>query len=408
MIVAARALLLDAERWIEGGGLLVRAGRVERVLSSRRSVHRESARASGGFLDLGEVVLAPGLVDAHAHLDLSGLCGRVSAGAGFAAWIEALLRARSRLGPRDFESAVRSGAAALLQSGTTAVGDIDASGTSARIAGELGLRLVVYREIADVWDPGRRRATLARVNRALPRRVLVREGLSPHAPYTTSDELLRHARALATRRSLPLSIHWSETEDELRWLARGAGPFARLLPASPCKSGLARLEAAGLLGARTALVHGNHPQPGEPERLARAGITLVHCPGSHAFFGRRPFPARRYRRAGVELALGTDSLASNERLDMRAELALARRTLGLRPAEVFRLATTGGARALGLSGRIGELRPGTAADFVAHELSARSRKGALEELVSGLGAVAGVWVAGRARCGRLGNGSGEG
>lgn len=399
MIFAARALLLGPERWVEGGGLRVRGERIERVFPSRRALLRARSRSAERFVDLGDAVLAPGLVNAHAHLDLSGLAGRVSARRGFAEWILALVRERSRLGPADLEAAVRAGARRLLETGTTAVGDIDATGASARIAAELGLRVVVYREIADVWDPERRPATLARVRAALPRRALLCEGLSPHAPYTTSDELLRRARSLAARRGLPVSVHWSETREEVQWLASGKGPFARLLPASPRKSGLDLLEEAGLLSRRTTLVHGNHPGRGEPERLARSGVVLVHCPGSHAFFARDPFPYRRYRRAGVELALGTDSLASNERLDLRAEMALARRTLALTPAGALRLATAGGARALGLGVHIGELRAGAAADFVAHEIAARTGAEALDELTCGAGKVSGVWVAGRSRLG---------
>ena len=123
---------------------------------------------------------------------------------------------------------------------------------------------------------------------------------------------------------------------------------------------------------------------------------LVHCPGSHAFFRRASFPWLRYRRSGVRLALGTDSLASNEDLDMRREMALARRSFpGLSPERTLAMATTEAARAVGLAGRVGELRRGAEADLVLHRLSARTRREALEGLTNGEGRVAGVWVAGR-------------
>ena len=106
------------------------------------------------------------------------------------------------------------------------------------------------------------------------------------------------------------------------------------LIANVFEDGLDRIEAAGLLGRRTSLVHGNYPSSGELPRIARSGATVVHCPGSHAFFRREPFPLARYRRAGVPIALGTDSAASNGSLDMRREMALLRRAhAGLAPAE---------------------------------------------------------------------------
>jgi cytosine/adenosine deaminase-related metal-dependent hydrolase len=398
VILVARALLLDAGTWIGSGGLVVARGRVRAVLRSRAAVRR--ARAGRRVHDLGDVVLAPGLVDAHAHLDLCMPEGKVAPRGAFMDWIGAVVRARRALTRAAVEHGVRAGARALLASGTTAIGDIDASGATARLAPGLGARIVVYRELLDAWDPARTAAALAGVRRALPRRARVHEGLAPHAPYTTSDGLLVAARTLARRRDLALSIHWAETPEEERWLAHGTGPFRALLPASPRRSGLARLAAAGLLGRRTSLVHGNCPAPGDVELLARRGVTLVHCPGTHAFFARPRFALERYLAAGVPLALGTDSLASNDGLDMRVEMARLRASHPrLAPAQVFALATAGGARALGLAD-VGHLRPGAAADVVAWELGARTHADALDELTAARAPVARVFVAGACAAGR--------
>ena len=390
MILAARALLVDAHTWIEGGGLLVERGAVRRVLTSRRAV----LRARGTRVIELDGVLTPGLVDAHAHLELGALLGRVPSRAGFTGWVSALLAARAHLGRAAFERGVRGGARALLASGTTAIGDIDSTGTSARLARALAPRLVVYREVLDAWDPARTADALRALAARRPRGARVRAGLSPHAPYTTSRALLAGVRAASARHALPLAIHWAETREEGAWLERGTGPLAALLPRAPRRAGLALLDAAGLLGRRTALVHGNHPRPGELARLARRGVTLVHCPGTHAFFERAPFPLARYRRAGVPLALGTDSLASNACLDMRREMALLRASFPrLEPAAVFEMATANGARALGLP--IGHLRAGAAADAVLWRLAARARADALEELTAGMPPVESVLVGGR-------------
>jgi cytosine/adenosine deaminase-related metal-dependent hydrolase len=396
-VLSARALLVEPGAWIEGGGLLLTRGRVVRVLPSRASARRAAARAAK-WIDLGDSVLTPGLIDAHAHLELTALAGRVSPGSSFAAWIGSLLRERARLARPDFERGVRAGLAALRRTGTTAVGDIDSSGASWRLARALGSNGVVYREWLDIWDAGRRARLFARPGR-FARRGQARVGLSPHAPYTTSDELLAAAARLARARSLPLAIHWAETSAEGDWLRHGTGPLAALLPASPHRRGLERLERAGLLTPRTVLVHGNHPARGEPELLARRGVALVHCPGTHAFFAREGFPLARYLAAGVPLALGTDSLASNASLDMRREMALLREAFPrLAPAQVFAMATEGGARALGRAD-LGHARPGAQADLAAWRLAARDGRAALEELTRASPAVRLVFLAGRALSG---------
>ena len=166
-------------------------------------------------------------------------------------------------------------------------------------------------------------------------------------------------------------------------MERGEGEFARLLNHSPGVRGLDAIEAAGLLGAGTSLVHANHTAPGERERIARAGAVVVHCPGTNEFFGRSPFDFRAWMEAGVDLALGTDSLASNDDLDMRQEMALVRASADLEPADVWSMATLGGARAVGLAGSVGALVEGAWADLVAWPWSGGGPAAALDALTAG-------------------------
>lgn len=195
---------------------------------------------------------------------------------------------------------------------------------------------------------------------------------------------------------LPVTIHWSETSEELEWMHAGRGELAGLVRHSPRRTGLDLIEASGLLGPATSLVHGNHPERGEAVRIQRAGATVVHCPGSHAFFGRDPFPFRHYRQRGVRVALGTDSSASNDELDMRREMALLlRATPWLDPREVFAMATVHGAHALGLAGEVGRLERGTRADLCHFRVSAVETKACLEELTAAIPEVGGVWIGGR-------------
>jgi cytosine/adenosine deaminase-related metal-dependent hydrolase len=395
VLVAARSLLLDARTWIDGGGLWVERGVVRRVLRSWRAVQRlRSVR--GARAEIEDVVLTPGLVDAHVHLDLGGARGTSPRG-GFGPWLRRIVRARSELDRAELEAAVRAGARALLETGTTALGDIDASGTSTRLAPELPQRAVIYMEVLDAWDPQRTRAALRRlrVHARVRPGARVRHGASPHAPYTASAALL--AGVERARAGRPIAVHWAETPEEGRWLERGDGPLARWLPSSPRRPGLELLDEAGLLTPLTTLVHGNCPRASELELVARRKVSVVHCPGTHAYFARPPFPFWRYLGRGIPLALGTDSLASNTALDMRREMALCRRAFArLSPQVVFALATEGGARALGLAGA-GRLHAGAPADLVAWRLAARGHAAALEELTSGSPAVERVLVGGRCR-----------
>jgi len=380
-----------------GGGILVADGRIVRLLRTPAACKRAAREAAVVALESG--VLAPGLVNAHAHLDLTGLAGKVPSGRRFRGWVDQLIALRTRASEPELVRARQAGADRLLATGTVAVGDIE-SGVAPDALAVHAIRLRLFREVLDGGDPARVHAAMERVRRALPRRRGMAEGLSPHAPYSVSAKLFTRLAVVAERRGLPVTIHWSETAAELRWMREGKGEFAGLCarhpdPAGRFTSGLDRIEAAGMLGPRTSLVHGNFPQRGELPRIARAGATVVHCPGSHAFFRREPFPLQRYRRAGVPVALGTDSAASNDDLDMRREMALLRRAHpGVTPAEVWRMATYEGARALGFEDEIGSLSPGHSADFCHFETESEEPRDVLEELTTACPPVRGTWIRG--------------
>ncbi len=383
------------ERWIEGGALEVRAGRIQRVLESRAAIAR-ARRTAARCTDFGDAALTPGWVNAHAHLELTNLAGAIERGSTFGAWVARLIALRNASGPRDLESAARRGADRALATGTTTIGDIDSTGASERALAGHALRHVLFREVLDAQDAARTPFASKRIARALPRRARRLEGISPHAPFSVSPQLFAIVGRIARARRTPISMHWSETRAELEWLLEGRGPLAPLLGRSPLASGLDLFERAGLLRRGSSLVHGNFPSSGEPERVAASGAVLIHCPGSHAWFGREPFPLARYRRAGVAIALGTDSLASNDDLDLGREAALfAAAHPALAPLEVVRAATTNGARALGLDGSVGELAPGANADWVLRDAGRSSAGHRLEAWIHGELPVRGVWISGR-------------
>ncbi|MFT5688507.1 MAG: cytosine/adenosine deaminase-related metal-dependent hydrolase [Planctomycetota bacterium] len=401
-LYSARYLLSRVGLLLEGGGVCVQEGRIVELLGNPAAVRSRAGESSVEWHDLGDVVLTPGLVNAHAHLELGWAKGLLSGDAGFADWVVELIRARRDVTPEDEVAALISGANRLLETGTTTVGDIDASGARLRMDPHEQARgpfVLHLPEVLDGGDPTRSEAALERLRGIEDNILQLRPGLSPHAPFTVSPGLLRSCAAYANSRELAVQVHWAESEEERLWLLQGEGPFAGPLGNSPRQSGLQLLDQAGLLGRRTSLVHANLPESGDHERVASSGASIVHCPGTHAFFGRDPFQWQDWLKLSVPLALGTDSLASNADLDLRREMSLARDAApDLDPEVLWKAATEGGARALCLETEVGALAPGLRADFALFDLGGDLPSGTpsaqyrslLESLTSGEGNCRGV------------------
>ncbi|MBL8858240.1 MAG: amidohydrolase family protein [Planctomycetes bacterium] len=392
MFEAAR--VYHAGRVRADAAVLVERGKVRAVYTTRAATRRARG-PSVRKIDLGDCLLAPAFVNAHAHLELSGLEGRVARGRSFADWIRALIAARGARTPEQMVQDARVGAERLLATGTTLVGDIDSTGAITTAARGLPLVVRRFREALDAGDGTRVRAVMKRLAAPRVRRARFHEGLSPHAPYTISARLWHELGSFARARRAHVAIHLAETRAEIDWLSAGRGPLARILKHAPMESGLTSIARAGLLGPRTLLVHANHVTREERAQIAASGAAVVHCPGTHRFFARESFAAREWLAAGVPLALGTDSLASNEDLDMGRELALfAASQADLAPEEAFACATRHGAAALGCPGITGEIAPGSSADFAVHDVGGARGAAALATLVHGRSRLVATFVRG--------------
>lgn len=395
----ARWVVVDSGHVLgPGAGVILAGGQIVECVAGAASLRRRAGALGAPVRDLGRGALTAGLINAHSHLELAALQGQVSPEGGFAAWIGRVLERRGALAPDELKRGAREGAARLARGGTTSIGDIDSLGLAPDVLRGSGLRIVQYRELLDAADPERTRAAVRSLGIPVASGPRFAEGLSPHAPFTVSPDLFKAAGAAADRRRLAVTIHWSETEAEVEWLAGRRSPLEGLLGRGPGETGLDRIEAAGLLGPRTSLVHGNHPQAGEPERIAEAGATLVHCPGSHRFFGRGAFPLEAYRGAGVQVALGTDSAASNAELDMLREARLMHASFpACDPVEIWAMATEIGAKAIGQEGHLGRLLPGYGADLAWFLADASHADDVVPALVGGAPACGEIWVAGGSR-----------
>lgn len=364
-------------RWVEGVEVRHERGA---ILSVRR------VRGAGRG-----VILLPGLVNAHAHLELTFLAGELRP-APFPEWAGRLMEERAKRGPREIEESLREGIRLSVGHGTAAVGDFAWQSRNDALR-QSGLRAVSWREALGI-APGRAGEAARRALGFLERRTATwTPGLAPHAPYSCSRELYRLLHAAAARARVPFATHLSELQEEIEYLRTGGGAFAAMLRRlgrdtggwrPPGRRPVAYLAEAGVLRGAT-VAHANYLTARDVATLRRARAAVVWCPRTHAFFGHPAHPARRLLRAGVPVALGTDSLGSSPSLDVRAEIRAATER-GFTLDEALTMATKHGARALGLR-RAGRIAPGCAADFTI--VAGESPADALA------GAVTGVMVAGR-------------
>lgn len=332
--------------------------------------------AGGGATDLGNVAIVPGLVNAHAHLEFNTLGEPLGTpGMSLPEWIRLVLEHRRAAGGHEHD--VAAGLGESLAAGTTALGDIATSDW--RASPDLPRKMpttVLFREFIATSLVRAQEAVAAAeafLETDSPRKDVI-PALSPHAPYTVHPHLLFGLVELSQRYRVPLAMHLAESHEELELLHLSAGPFRELLeelgvwePVEDARLAYIVEYLAELAKAPRALViHGNYLDGEEIEFLAahRKTMSVVYCPRTHAYFGHDPYPLARMLEAGVTLALGTDSRASNPGLGILDEMkhaALAHPAVA--KATLLEMATLGGAKALGLDEEVGTLEAGKRADF---------------------------------------------
>ncbi len=403
---------------IEGGVVSIADGLITSVGPSKS--------AGSTPHDLGDVVLMPGLVNAHTHLEFSNLekpLGRP--GMPLPGWIRLAIADRRRA-DRDELQAINSGLEESLRHGVTTIGEIATAPLELYLKNENQLAIILFSEVIG-FSASRTNSAFATVEKTIspagpqrgprhgprhgPRRgprcpieISPTYGISPHAPYTVHPRLLHQLIDLATNCNLPVAMHLAESSEELQLLARGDGPFQELLEErsmwdpTAIAAGLRPLDYLEQLARapRSLVIHGNYLDGEEIDFLARHRnrMAVVYCPRTHGYFGHVQYPLGAMLAAGVQVALGTDSRASNSDLSLLEEMReIARKHPKITTEQIVRLGTIEGATALGRENAVGSIAPGKRADLTV--IPCRSDcDDPYDAVVYGQDAPVGTWVLG--------------
>lgn len=399
----ARWIVPVASPPVENGRLTVVDGSINEVGGGAHS-------RAGVAVDLGDAVVLPGLVNGHTHLELTHCHGRVPYPGSFVGWIRALVESNRLCAPEQYAASIAEGARQSLAAGVTAAADIAHGAHAPAVWRTAGVRGEGFLEVLGM-GPRRSGAHDRSVAvgiescRADADGGAVRLGLSPHAPYSTDSALYALAIEFCRQTGRPLTTHLAETREEVQFLLDGTGPFRELLEswglwdgsfAPPGCSPVEYAERLGLLDAGALLAHVNYVGDADLDRLAAGRASVAYCPRTHRFFGHPPHRYPDMLARGINVCLGTDSLASNDSLSMLDELRFLAGADGrVRPARMLAMATLGGAQALGLDGELGSLESGKRADFAVIPLEHPAANDPLADLFGGTAAPSAVYVAGR-------------
>ena len=349
---ARRILPMTPEcREIVDGGILILDGRILAVGPWN------DIAGLGAERDLGPVTIVPGLINAHAHLELSHLARRVTAGQGFMAWADSLFAAMRQ--GRTEESAVERAVDQARDSGTCCLADVVARDAElvSRVLARQGLEGFLWREFS------------GRDREFRPSPLPGRWSAAIHALYSTDQNFAQAVKGWCVAKGLPFSLHLAEVPGENELFRRGRGEFAdflrtrRILPKGFQVPGVSATEFArnlGLLDENTLAVHCVRVDRRDVEILAESGASVCLCPRSNRLIGVGDAPAASLHAAGIPLCLGTDSLASAHSLDLWEDVRAVRRLLPPATAlhDLLTMVTVNPARVLGLEQDFGSLESG--------------------------------------------------
>jgi len=381
--------------------LVVDGGRIVAIVDAASADRDYRARSR---LERPAHVVMPGLVNAHTHAAMNLLRG-IADDIPLKPWLEAHIWPREGrfVAPEFVHDGTLLAGVEMLRGGVTCACDMyffpDAA---ARAYEALGMRALVGMPVLDFPTPYAADPD-AYLQKGLAARDAFKQSprlafaLAPHAPYTVGDATWAKVMMYAAQLDLPVHTHVAETRDEVEASRAASG-----------ETPVERLDRLGVTGPSLIAVHAVHVSAGDIDRLAAQRCHVVHCPTSNMKLASGIAPVAAMVERGIGVALGTDGAASNNRLDLFAEMRhaslLAKVSTGdaaaLPAATVLRMATLGGATAVGMDERIGSLLPGKAADMIAVDLGGLDAMPVYDPVshlvnVVGREAVTDVWIDGR-------------
>ncbi len=378
-------------------GVLRGRGGVIEAIGPARKVHPAAKHRA-----LGEVAVLPGLINAHTHLELSHLRRKLPPKRPMTQWLFGVFR--GQVVGADHSRSVVAGADEALALGTTTIADVCHNNGAWRELKDHSLRALCLAEVAGIGPLAH--GAMRRLRKSLRgtrRTTCLRFGISLHAPYSTAEEVYREAIALARKRRMIVATHLAETEGERQFLLRGSGKFfdflaqMGMIDSSVRVHGVKPMEFArrvGLLDGPAILAHVNYIDNEEMRILADGKASVAYCPRCCDYFGHSGHRYAEMIQAGVNVALGTDSLASNDSLSMLDEMRRLRSDGKVDRDTILRMATINGAKAMGWDETIGSLSPGKSADWIVVDLP-RETHHPLEAILTSDGRVTEVGIAGK-------------
>jgi len=369
MIIRARVVITMDGPPIENGAVAVSGDRIADV----GKFPEISARHAGEeIVDLGERTLLPGLINAHCHLDYTCLRGEIPRQKSFTDWIRGINAEKAKLSPGDYVRSINEGFAEAKRFGTTTIANLTAfPELIERI--QPPIRTWWFAELIDVRDPGRADEIVDLAVEKL--KVAKHWGLAPHAPFTASEKLYRRCEEAANEDFLRLATHLAESREEMSMFRDASGPLFQFMqeiarPMEDCgyETSLAYFTRHVDTEEPWLITHLNELAESDFDLLlgAKPNFHIIHCPRSHEYFGHSPFQFEKLCQLGFNICLGTDSLASNDDLNLFAEMRAFRKEFpNISPEEVLNMVTVNSAHALRQEDALGKIRSDCLADLIA-------------------------------------------
>ena len=388
MILRARNVVTMTGPPIEDGAVVVKANRV-RAVGRFQDI---AALYMGSVVDLGERVLMPGLINAHCHLDYTMLRRAIHPPKSFTQWVQRINALKRSFSDDDYLDAIARGFTELKKWGTTTVLNIEAFPELMHKMPAPPIRTWWFYEMIDV------RQRLMTDELIAGAGIFFRQhadwiggfGLSPHAPYTATSSLFRLVNECAANARMPVTTHIAESAEEDAMFRRAEGPLFESMRSlgremDDCgrgQSALAVLLEQDLIGPNWIIAHMNELEESDFALLAHRPLNIVHCPCSRAYFSHRPFAFRRLHEMGMNISLGTDSLASTNALNLFAEMQAVRDSHPWLPAEeLLKTVTVNPARALN-NYELGHIAPNARADLICVPMVPQEPESIYEEIIA--------------------------